>query len=211
VTTATRTGCPDCGVVARLHDRETVPRDVDAFGRRARLLGRKRGGAATSAPVPGRTSTERSRPSARAPGRPSGPARRSAGGSAGTPNRSRWSPGTWAAGGTRSCALPDHGEELVDDPNWLGRHRRARSGRDRLLAVTRTRHIPLRIGAGGHLQRRAAGRRGRAHLTRCRPAEVTAAPLAAAHRHRRLGPLSRLRQCDAGPSATSPSSSSTST
>jgi hypothetical protein len=37
-TTATRTGCPDCGVVASLHDgRETVVRDVDAFGRRARL------------------------------------------------------------------------------------------------------------------------------------------------------------------------------
>jgi hypothetical protein len=37
-TTATRTGCPDCGVVASLHNRrETVVRDVDAFGRRATL------------------------------------------------------------------------------------------------------------------------------------------------------------------------------
>jgi hypothetical protein len=36
-TTATRTGCPDCGVVASLHDRRETVRDVDAFGRRARL------------------------------------------------------------------------------------------------------------------------------------------------------------------------------
>ena len=42
-TTAARTGCPRCGVIATLHDRrETLIRDVDAFDRPVRLRWRKR-------------------------------------------------------------------------------------------------------------------------------------------------------------------------
>lgn len=42
-TTASRVGCPECGVVAWSHDRRDVlVRDVDAFGRRARVRWRKR-------------------------------------------------------------------------------------------------------------------------------------------------------------------------
>jgi transposase len=60
-TTATRRGCPDCGVVASLHDRrETVVRDVCAFGRRARLRWRKRLWRCPERACPRRTWTERS-------------------------------------------------------------------------------------------------------------------------------------------------------
>ncbi len=42
-TTAPRVGCPQCGVIAALHDRrETLIRDVDAFDRPVRLRWRKR-------------------------------------------------------------------------------------------------------------------------------------------------------------------------
>ncbi len=42
-TTTARVGCPECGVIAWSHDRrEVLIRDVDAFGRRARLRWHKR-------------------------------------------------------------------------------------------------------------------------------------------------------------------------
>ena len=42
-TTASRVGCPRCGVIAALHDRRgTLVRDVDAFDRPVRLRWRKR-------------------------------------------------------------------------------------------------------------------------------------------------------------------------
>ncbi len=60
-TVAARVGCPECGVVAALHDRrDTLVRDVDAFGRRTRLRWRKRVWRCVEPACPKRTWTERS-------------------------------------------------------------------------------------------------------------------------------------------------------
>jgi transposase len=60
-TAAARVGCPECGVVATLHDRrEVVVRDVDAFGRRTRLRWDKRVWRCEEPECAKRTWTERS-------------------------------------------------------------------------------------------------------------------------------------------------------
>lgn len=64
-TTATRVGCPDCGVVAHAR-REVVVRDGSVFERRGRLRWRKRVWRCREAACAKGTWTEQLRPSRRA-------------------------------------------------------------------------------------------------------------------------------------------------
>jgi transposase len=141
-TTATRTGCPDCGVVASLHDRrETVVRDVDAFGRRARLRWRKRVWRCHERACPRRTWTERSDAI--------GPrfslterARQAACRRVGKHAESVAAVARDLGSGWHTVmrAVRDHGEELVDDPARLADVAALGVDETTFLTATRTRH-----------------------------------------------------------------------
>jgi transposase len=141
-TTATRTGCPDCGVVASLHGRrETLVRDVDAFGRRTRLRWRKRVWRCRELPCARRTWTERSeaiRPRRSLTER----ARRAACRRVGKEGRSVAAVARELGSGWHTVmrAVCDHGEELVEDPNRLADVDALGVDETSFLRATRERH-----------------------------------------------------------------------